>query len=239
MPHDLDVLSTVDAEFTVTDTFVSRVRRGVRRRRAARAAAVAGLAATVIAVVVVALPQVRSPAPPPAAPTPVPAAPLLDGFRVGYVPPGLRAAGPGDDRGGPWLVTENEVHIGTMAPAPGVRMAPSYDDPAATVSMRRYVRDNGGNWLWITVLRPRQNTEPAGPSTVTRWLAGSQTAGAEISDSFPVPTGTAVLTTTRGTEVTTHDIVITTPDGVVVAVGGNAGLSERELRAVANGLTAG
>ncbi|MBU2665864.1 hypothetical protein KOI35_20340 [Actinoplanes bogorensis] len=85
-------------------------------------------------------------------------------------------------------------------------------------------------------MRPRFVAPSGSKYQVTRWLAGSQTKGAEITDTFLVPAGDAVLTTTRGSEVTTHDIVITTPAGVVVAIGGNGGLGEPELRAVANGI---
>ncbi|MBM2615440.1 hypothetical protein JIG36_07660 [Actinoplanes sp. LDG1-06] len=226
MPDDLDVLSTVDAEFPVTDEFVSRVRRGMRRRRAARAAYAAGAAATVIAVLALVIPQLREPAPP--APPAAPAAPLLDGFRIGYIPAGLHASDRDDSS--TRYVGENFLReLGSMAPYLG--------EPTATVSTRYYLRDDGGKWLWITVLRPLEPSNRADRATTTRWLAGSQTAGAEITESFTVPAGAAVLTTMAGTEVTTHDIVITTPDGVVLTVGANGGLPIEELRAVANGLS--
>lgn len=249
LADELAELDKEDFALPVTDAFVARVHHGVRRRRILRAGAVGGaIAATAIAVTVaVSLTGITQSVPLPnsstdpsvaAAPTTV-ADPIyqpLDGYRVTFVPEGLRVGVAGS---GPasYAVSKNQLHNDRGAPtSPGGGAVADSDHPTAATTLRTYVRPNGGNWLWISVLRPERTTAEVDRAQVTEWLVGWSTKGTEVIDSFPVPAGQAQLTRTVGSEVTVHAVVITTPSGTVISVGGNGGVPVADLRAVAAGI---
>lgn len=54
------------------------------------------------------------------------------------------------------------------------------------------------------------------------WLTGWSVKDSEVIERYRLPAGRAQLTRTVGAEATAHSVVITTPDGVVINVGGNA-----------------
>jgi hypothetical protein len=233
-PDEVAALADADFDLPLTDDLVSRVRRGVRRRRAARAAALttgvfAAVGATVLAVNLVTGPG-PAVTPPPAASPPAAstsdsaAGRPLDGFRTGFVPADLRA----DPRDSVATVVVAQNRLTEAAPGPG--------DPAATVSTRRYVRANGGAAIWLTVLRPQRTTTAAGPQLILQWLAGSRTAGRPVLETFDVPVGGAVLVAHQGTETTTHDVVIT-GDGYVISVMGDGRVPAGTLKQIATGIS--
>lgn len=233
-PDEVAALADADFDLPLTDDLVSRVRRGVRRRRAARAAALttgafAAVGATVLAVNLVTEPG-PAVAPPPAASPPAASASdsaagrPLDGFKIGFVPAGLRA----DPRDSVATVVVAQNRLTQKAPGPG--------DPTATVSTRRYERANGGSAIWLTVLRPQRTTTAAGPQLILRWLAGSRTAGRPVLETLDVPVGGAQLVAHQGTETTTHDVVIT-GDGAVISVMGDGRVPAGTLKQIATGLS--
>jgi hypothetical protein len=103
-------------------------------------------------------------------------------------------------------------------------------------TLRTYVRPDGSNWLWISVLRPGRTTAEADRAQVTAWLTAWSVQGTEVIERYELPAGSARLVRTVGSEATAHDVVITTPDGVVISVGGNAAVPVADLKAVAAGL---
>ncbi|WP_018215190.1 hypothetical protein [Salinispora vitiensis] len=249
LADELAELDKEDFALPVTDAFVTRVHHGVRRRRILRAGVAGGaVAATAIAVTVtVSLSGITQSAPLPnsstgpsvAAPPTFVAYPLyqpLDGYRVTSVPEGLRAYvaqfGPVS-----YAVSKNQLHNDSGVPTPtGGGAVAGSDHPTATTTYRNYVRPNGANWLWISVLRPERTTAEVDRAQVTEWLVGWAIKGTEVIDSFPVPAGQAQLTRTGGSEVTVHAVVITTPSGTVIDVSGNGAVPVADLRAVAAGI---
>ncbi len=238
---DLAILIKEGFDLPVTDPFITGVHRGVRRRRVLRAVAAGGaLAATAgVATFVITLagptPLVSSPgstAGSIAAALPTPSAdPIhqpLDGYRVTFVPDRLRIGAPGDGYA-TYAVSKDHLHNDD-------RPATTSEHPTAATTLRTYVRPNGGRWLWISVLRPEHTTAEADRAQVTTWLTGWSVKGTQVIDRYELPAGRAQLTRTVGTEVTAHNVVITTPDGVVISVGGNAAVPVADLRAVAAGL---
>ncbi|WP_433533175.1 hypothetical protein ACQPYA_14830 [Micromonospora sp. CA-263727] len=235
-PDELAALADADFDLPLTEDLVSRVRRGVRRRRAARAAAVTTGAFAAVGAVVLAVNLVTGPGPsatlPPAASASAServAGLPLDGFRFGFLPEGLRAD-PRDSVASV-AVAENRLRDDIAAPGPS--------DPTAGVTTRRYERADGGSALWLTVLRPQRATPTAGAQLITEWLAGSRTAGRKPIETFDVPVGRAELVAHVGTETTNHDVVITTDDGAVISVMGDERVPVETLKQVALGIARG
>ncbi len=134
-------------------------------------------------------------------------------------------------------MSKNQLHNdGEVPPPPGGGAVAGSDHPTAATTLRNYVRPNGGNWLWISVLRPERTTAEVDREQVTEWLVGWSIKGTAVIDSFPVPAGQAQLTRFVGSEATVHEVVITTPSGTVINVEGNAGVPVADLRAVAAGI---
>jgi hypothetical protein len=152
----------------------------------------------------------------------------LDGYRVTFVPDGLQI-GVGGDGSATYAVSKDQLH-NDGGPAP------TADGPTAATTLRTYVRSNGGNWLWISVLRPERTTAKADRAQVTAWLTAWSVLGAKVIDRYDLAAGRAQLTETVGSEVTVHDVVITTPDGVVISVGGNGAVPVADVKAVAAGI---
>ena len=92
-------------------------------------------------------------------------------------------------------------------------------------------------WMWVTVLRPEAITPTVSREQITQWLTAWQTTGTTPGESFDTPAGRAQFLATAGSEATLHSVVITTGDGVVISVGGSAGLTIDELRKVATSIT--
>nr|WP_026284408.1 hypothetical protein [Salinispora arenicola] len=237
---DLAILDKGDFALPVTDTFIAGVHRGVRRRRVLRVATAGGAVAVtaVAATFVVALTGPANPASPPGSSTdPIAAAssaaaadPIhepLDGYRVTFVPEGLRVGVSGNGSAS-YAVSEDRLHNDGSVPAS--------DHPTAATTLRTYVLPNGGNWLAISVLRPERTTAGADQEQITEWLTGWALRGTEVIDRYQIPVGQAQLTRFVGSEVTAHQVVITTPDGVVIVVGGNGNLPVSDLKAVAVGV---
>jgi hypothetical protein len=240
---ELAILIKDEFDLPVTDTFITGVHRGVRRRRVRRAVTAGGaLAATAgVAAVVVTLvgpTQLVNPSssttgsiaavPPTAAPESV--HPPLDGYRVTFVPDGLRIGVHGDGAA-TYPVSEDQLHNDD-------RLAPTAEHPTARTTLSTYVRPNGSNWLWISVLRPERTTAQVDRAQVTEWLTGWSVKGTEVIERYGLPAGRAQLTSTVGVEATVHSVVITTPDGVVINVSGNAAVPVADLKAVAAGILA-
>jgi hypothetical protein len=228
---ELDFLVGADWDIPLTDAFVTGVQRGVRRRRMLRGAAAGGalVAVTGIATLVISLAGGGGPAPvaPPAA-TPSASAAFadtpLDGFRIGYLPAGVRAVPPDS-----WRTC-------AVSAKPHDCPDPHGGDPTAGTYSRRF--DKGvGMWMWITVLRPEATTPTVGRAQITQWLAGWETSGTSPVETFDAPAGPAQVLATVGSEGTLHSVVITTGDGVVISVSGAAGLTITELKKVATNLT--
>ncbi len=229
---DHEVLAGSDWDLPVTDEFLGRVHRGVRRRRLIRSAAAGGalLATAGVATVAVALAGTPgtsgdgAPAPPAAASASAVGAPL-DGFRIGHLPPG--AAQSGADSTYTAAVTADGLRNDGPAPAPG--------EPRASVTMRRF--DGAGASLFVTVLRPDPTGDPAvGAAEIGDRLLRWASKDEQPIRTFDVPAGTAQLFTDVGTEITTHEVVIATPDHVVVTVSGTARHTVADLEAVARGI---
>ncbi|MFG1928043.1 hypothetical protein [Cryptosporangium sp. NPDC048952] len=213
MPEEL---LAVDWDLPVTEEFVAGVRRGVRRRRLLRRATLAGAAAVVAFVVAFAVTGSGTTTlvvPPATAPADSP----LGGFEVGYLPSGVRA----EARDGSF----------TCAAAAGMRECRDAGAPAVAVSQRRYDRNNGGAWLWITVL------DPGDSRAATQWVVDWLTTGTSQVSTFDAPIGPARVLVTRGSEATVYSVVLTAEDGVVISITGNAGLSAEELTKVARGIS--
>ncbi|GGN59957.1 hypothetical protein GCM10010112_15650 [Actinoplanes lobatus] len=220
------MLSKSDFDLPVPAGFTERVRRGVRRRRRLRVFAVVGCVLLGLAgISVAAWPEPRR------APveSPAPAVGEVAGFRIGYAPPGLRL----DPQvsSSVHTVTENLLVNDGSEPGPG--------QASAVVTMRVFVKANGGNSLFITVLQPLGTTPRADRAAITRWLSAWSTIGMEQVGEFAVPTGTARLMRGQTTDGPKHQVLITTADGTVIDVGGNAELSAAELTSVATGLSRG
>ena len=163
----------------------------------------------------------------PTAAVPDPVHEPLDGYRVTFVPDGLRVGVPADGSAS-YPVSKDKLHNDGTAPAS--------DHPTAATALRIYVLPNGGNWLDISVLRPERTTAKADRAQVTAWLTGWAVKGAEVIDRYELPAGRAQLTRFAGSETTVHNVVIRTPDGAVIVVGGNGGVPVADLKAVAAGL---
>ncbi len=233
---ELAILDKEDFALPVTDAFITGVHRGVRRRRILRAVAAGGaVAATAVAATfVVTLTGPAHLASPPSSTTDSIAAsstatadPIhepLDGYRVTFVPDGLRVGVPGNGSAS-YAVSKDQLHNDGSVPAS--------EHPTAATALRTYVLPNGANWLDISVLRPQRTTAEADRAQVTEWLTGWAIKGAEVIDRYEVPAGRAQLTRFVGSEVTAHNVVITTPDGVVIVVGGNGNVPVADLKAVA------
>lgn len=237
---ELAILDKGEFGLPVTDTFIAGVHRGVRRRRALRVATAGGAVAlmAVAATFVVALTGPNNPASAPgssadpiaAASSAAAADPIhepLDGYRVTFVPEGLRVGVAGNGSAS-YAVSKNQLHNDGSVPAS--------EYPTAATTLRTYILPNGGNWLDISVLRPEGATSEADQAQVTEWLAGWAVKGAEVIDQYQIPAGQAQLTRFAGAEVTAHQVVITTPDGPVIVVGGNGNVPVADLKAVAAGV---
>ncbi|MGC5031144.1 hypothetical protein [Micromonospora sp. DT229] len=237
---ELTILDKEDFALPVTEGFITGVHRGVRRRRVLRTVAAGGaVAATAVAATfVVALtrpadvvaPAAAPPAPIAAGSTTAPGDPLhepLDGYRVTFVPDGLRidVAGHGSIS---YPVSKDQLHNDGSVPAS--------EHPTAATTLRTYVLPNGSNWLDVSVLRPERTTAKVDQAKIAEWLIGWAIKGTEVVDEYEVPAGRAKLTKFAGSEITAHQVVITTPDGVVIVVGGNGKLPVVDLKAVAAGI---
>ena len=222
------------AEFDipVTEDFVQRVQRGVRRRRLLRAAATGGATLVVAGVLVggFALAQGGLPAPvepPVAAPSiaassgPAAAGSALDGYAITRLPQGTARAG--DDSFSTARVTDKGLVNDGAGPAPG--------DPGASVTMRRYDRADGASFF-VTVMRPVTGDA----ATVGARLLTGATAGATPTATFDTPIGTARMFSSIGTETTTHRTVVATPDHVVLTVEGNGRARASEIRDLAQSI---
>jgi hypothetical protein len=223
---ELDLLRDADWDIPLTEAFVTRVQRGVRRRRVERGLAAGGvLMALVMAVGIGVMINYENPVTTHVLPTPSAfSSTPLDGFRIGYLPEGVYAVVP--DSGSTCVVSAEPYRC--PAPQPG--------SPTATTSSRRF--DRGvGMWMWIIVLRPQTTTATVDRAQITEWLVGWETAGTTPVDTFDTPVGPAQILATVGSEVTVHSIVIATGDGAVISVNGNAGLSIDDLRKVALSIT--
>ncbi|WP_027661269.1 hypothetical protein [Salinispora fenicalii] len=249
LADELAELDKGDFMLPVTDAFVTRVHRGVRRRRIFRAGAAGGaVAATAIAVTVAAsltgiiqsAPLSNSSTDPSVAAPPTfvlyPLFQPLDDYRITFVPEGLRNYVP---QLGPvsYAVSKNQLHNdrGVLTPTGSGAVAGS-EHPTATTTLRNYVRHNGEKWLWISVLRPERTTAEVDREQVTEWLVGWSIKGKAVIDIFPVPAGQAQLTRFVGSKVTVHEVVITTPSGAVINISGNGAVPVADLRAVAAGI---
>jgi hypothetical protein len=217
-----EILNATDFDLPVTEDFLHRVQRGVRRRQAFRVAA-AGLA--VLAVTgVVAVTQTRP------APGPVVAAsstvPDVDRFLIGYIPDGIRLD---EQRSSSTLMIRPD---GTDA---GTSSGPQ--DLNVTVSMRRFEQANGGSYLWITVFRPSAPPAQTVPATTFNALLDRHLTGTTTVEKFDVPIGRASLTRTSGTETTGYGIVIAGADRTVITIEANTRVPAETLKSVAAGIT--
>jgi hypothetical protein len=233
---ELAILLKDDFDLPVTDTFIAGVHKGVRRRRVLRAVAAGGaLAATAgvatLATMLTGPAHVASPPGSVAAASPNPPAdPIhqpLDGYRVTFVPGGLRVGVPGNGTAS-YPVSKDHLHNDGSAPAS--------EHPTATTALRMYVRPDGANWLNISVLRPERTTAQADRAQVTTWLTGWAVKGTDVIESYGIPAGRAQLTRFVGSEVTVHKVVITAPDGAVIIIDGNGAVPVADFKAVAAGL---
>lgn len=227
-------------DIPVTDEFLDGVRRGVRRRRRLRGVAAGGvlLAVAAIAAVTIAatgsfgLPDkdARLAAPAPAGSTAATAAtanPTLDGFRITRLPAG--AVRVGQDSTDAAAVTPEGLRYEGNGPAAGRAWA--------TVAVRRFDRGVGVG-LFVSVLRPRPGTNPTvNTEQVAAWLVNWSSGGGAPIRTFDVRSGTARLYAHAGSEVTSYQVVITTPDHVVITIEANTRFTPAELEAVARGIT--
>lgn len=224
-------------DIPVTDEFLDGVRRGVRRRRRVRGAAAGAvlLAVAAIAAMTIAVAgpfglsekgtQLATPA------TPVTAAsasdPALDGFRITRLPAGTVRVGP--DSSDAAAVTPEGLRYEGNGPAGGQAWA--------TVSLRRFDRGVGVG-VFVSVLRPRPGTNPTvKKEIVADWLVNWSSGGGAPIRTFHVQSGTARLFAHAGTEVTAYQVIITTPDHIVITIGGNARFTPAELETMAEGIT--
>jgi hypothetical protein len=211
-----------DWDIPVTEAFVDRVRRGVRRRRRARVLGAGGVAAAVLAVVLVAWPGT------PTAPTVVASEPaavggVLDGVAITYLPAGAEPVG----RDSTSSQTLADIGAGSVIDVP--------TPPAgawATTAVRRFDRGVGVG-LFVTVLRPLPPAPPVTEAQVADWLQRWAALGSRPVRAFEVPAGHA-RTVAHGSS--NYEVVITTPEHAVITVGGNAAFSAAEMEEVARGL---
>jgi hypothetical protein len=217
-----EILKTTDFDLPVTEEFLHRVQRGVRRRRTLRVAA-AGFA--VLAVTgVIAVTQTR-PASLPAA-TASSTVPDVDRFLIGYVPDGIR------------LDEQRSNNVLTIRPDGTDAGSPAGpEDLDVAVSMRRFEQANGGSYMWITVLRP--STPPSQPVSATTFngLLIRHLTGTVTVEQFDVPTGRARLTRTSPAQDAGYGIVIAGTDRTVITIEANTRVPADVLKAVATGLT--
>ncbi|BEL07116.1 hypothetical protein Q0Z83_053070 [Actinoplanes sichuanensis] len=217
-----DILKTTDFDLPVTEEFLHRVQRGVRRRQAFRVAA-AGLA--VLAVTgVVAVTQTRRVPDPVAAASPTIAD--VDRFLIGYIPDGIRLD---EQRGSSSLMVRPD---GTDA---GTSSGPQ--DLNVAVSMRRFEQANGGSYMWITVYRPSSPPAQTVPATTFNALLNRQLIGTTTVEKFDVPTGRASLTRTSAAEAAGYGIVIAGTDRTVITIEANTRVPAETLKSVAAGIT--
>ncbi|MEU7998871.1 hypothetical protein AB0B83_26575 [Micromonospora sp. NPDC049060] len=237
---ELAILVKEDFTLPVTDAFITKVHRGVRRRRMLRAVAAGGAvtATAIVATLVVMLAGPTRLASPPgsitdsiAAPSPTAGADSihqpLDGYRVTFVPDGLQVGVSGNGSAS-YAVSKDQLHNDGSAPAS--------EHPTAATTLRTYVLPNGSNRLSISVLRPERTTAKADRVQVTEWLTGWAIKGAEVIARYELPAGRAQLTRFVGSEVIAHNVVITTPDGAVIVISGNGAVPVADLKAVAAGI---
>ena len=221
-------------DIPVTDKFLDSVRRGVRRRKLLRGAALGGAVLTTAAAFTVAIALTGGSDPtqngtPPAAPTarPSTADKTLDGFHVTRLPEGAVPAGA--DSTYTAAVTEQGLRNEDPAPAAGA--------PKASVTIRRFNRGAGVE-LYVTVLRPEPGTDPAvGAAQIGDWLARWAVQGGTLVRTLDVPAGTARVLADVGSETTSHRVVISTPGHDVITIEGNAAFTAAELETVARGVT--
>jgi hypothetical protein len=236
-PAEAELFAAADWDIPVTEDFVDRVGRGLRRRRFRRAAvaggsllATAAVTGTIVIAVNAAGPTSGGPMPAgpgTAASTPRRVTERIDGFVLGYLPAGVRRNGPDG------FYTAGIGPEGLRSDSP----APAEGEPSVAVTMRRLTLAPGNHSMFVTVLRPQTGTRSAmSAEQMGGWLA--EDAGAnDRAESFPVPAGRAYLIIHRGTEVTTASLVIAAPNGVVVMVEGHASLTVDELRRIAEGVS--
>jgi len=155
----------------------------------------------------------------------------LDGFEFGYLPAGATSSG------------LDSHYTATVGPDglrnPGPPPAPG--EPGAAVSMRRFTEaGESGSWFFVSVLRPfaGQRADPS-QEQMTRWLTQGLVSRADRAEPFEVDAGRAYLLEHRGTEVTSHSLVITAPSGAVLTVEGAASLTAAELRRIATAVVPG
>jgi hypothetical protein len=217
-----EILKTTDFDLPVTEEFLHRVQRGVRRRRTLRMAA-AGFA--VLAVIgVVAVTQTR-PVPRPTTAA-SPAVPDVDRFLIGYVPDGIRLD---EQRSSSVLIVRPD---GTEA---GTSAGPQ--DLDVMVSMRRFEQANGGSYMWITVLRPSVPPSQTVAATTFNGLLNRRLTGTVTVEKFDVPAGRAHLTRSSPAKDAGYGIVIAGTDRTVITIEANTRVPAEILKAVATGLT--
>jgi hypothetical protein len=167
-----EILSTTDFDLPVTEEFLNRVQRGVRRRRAFRLAA-AGCAVLAVTGGVFAVTRPHESA------LPIPAASFgpstvtggfVDRFRIGYIPEGIVL--------GPELGSDNvPITADGKEATAGHTMGP--DDPVVVKSTRRFEQPNGGalmnRYLDGTVTVGTFDV-PAGKAHLTRTSGTEHTA---------------------------------------------------------------
>jgi hypothetical protein len=217
-----EILKTTDFDLPVTEEFVHRVQRGVRRRQALRVAA-AGLAVLAVTGVVAVIQTRPEPGPVTAA---SPAAPDVDRFLIGYIPDGIRLD---EQRSSSMLIVRPD---GTDA---GTSSGPQ--DLDVVVSMRRFEQANGGSYLWITVLRPSTPPSQSVPATTFNGLLNRHLIGTVTVETFEVPAGKARLTRTSAAEDAGYGVVIAGTDRIVITIEANTRVPADVLKAVAGGLT--
>jgi hypothetical protein len=217
-----EILKTTDFDLPVTEEFVHRVQRGVRRRQTFRMAA-AGLA--VLAVTgVVAVTQTRpEPGPITAASASVPD---IDRFLIGYIPDGVRL----DERR-----SSNVLVIRRDGTDAGSSAGP--EDLNVATSMRRFEQANGGSYLWITVLRPSTPPSQVVSATTFNGLLNRHLTGTVTVEEFDVPVGKARLTRPSTAKDAGFGIVIAGSDRTVITIEANSRVSADILKSVATGLT--
>jgi hypothetical protein len=218
-------------DIPLTDEFVDRVRRGVRRRRLLRGAAAGGATLAVVAATVTTLLLIGSadptrPVTPPAASASA-TVPELNGFRLTWLPDGVVPVPP------------DSVYTAAVT-ATGLRndgAAPSAGEARASVTMRRFDRGVGIG-MFVTVLRPEPHASvpAADPAETADRLVAWSTDRREPVRTLEVPAGHARVVANVGTETTTYEVVVLTPDHVVVTIEGNAAFSADEMESVARGL---
>ncbi|TQS46497.1 hypothetical protein [Cryptosporangium phraense] len=216
-----DLLVGAAWDIPLTDDLVDSVRQGVKRRRAVRGLMAGAMVMFVVfagLILAVDRPGDRvatsriSMAPD--------VSPLIDGFSVGQLPPGVR----------PGRQTISSVCGFVAAGTDCVDQA----DPAAIISARRF-DDGGANWLWVTVCRPLATKSAAERTDITRRLIAWQAGGARRIDEFGVPAGRARILREDGSEVTIYTAVITAKDGAVVAITTNSTVDQ--ITRVAQGVS--